>query len=246
MKIFGIPHDGKFTAKEVRKIAKDFDNGKGFNIYEDNGDGVSLCAVKTIDCQNALLQGADAIEHVEKIIKEVTKVRTDFDIAYFLEKLPKDDRDAIYALYEGMSKVKGIIGDNSKVGKAVQIDVPKKSMEKAREMIKEEAHAMANAAVGKPSVEGQWLAVRGCMDDRGDDCVILRVGHGIGITKDEYLRANAVIGIPQSDEHFLECVNKLNDEDGFPRLPKTFRYSEIKEYLKEDGPFYKPLKKECK
>ena len=109
MKIFGIPHEGKFTAKEVRKIAKDFDNGKGFNIYEDNGDGVSLCAVKTIDCQNALRQGADAIELVERIIKEVTKVSTDFDIAYFLEKLPKEDRKAIASLYEGMDKVKAQI-----------------------------------------------------------------------------------------------------------------------------------------
>ena len=112
MKIFGIPHEGKFTAKEVRKIAKDFD--KGFNIYEDNGDGVSLCAVKTIDCQNALRQGADAIELVKRIIKEVTKVSTDFDIAYFLEKLPKEDKKAIASLYECMYNVKAQIEKASK------------------------------------------------------------------------------------------------------------------------------------
>lgn len=70
MEAYGFPHEGKFTAKEVRKIADDFDNGKGFNIYEDCGDGVSLCAVKTIDCQAALRQGADAIERLGSVEKE--------------------------------------------------------------------------------------------------------------------------------------------------------------------------------
>ena len=73
MEAYGFPHEGKFTAKEVRKIAEDFDNGKGFNIYEECGDGVSLCAVKTIDCQAALRQGADAIERLEAVVKECEK-----------------------------------------------------------------------------------------------------------------------------------------------------------------------------
>ena len=77
MEAHGFPHEGKFTAKEVRKIADCFNTGNGFNIYEDCGDGVSLCAVKTIDCQSALRQGADAIEEnaqlkarLEAVVKE--------------------------------------------------------------------------------------------------------------------------------------------------------------------------------
>lgn len=69
-----MPVEGPMSAKQVRKIADDFDNGKGYNIYEEDGDGgVSLCAVKTIDCQNALRQGADAIERLEAVVKLLTE-----------------------------------------------------------------------------------------------------------------------------------------------------------------------------
>lgn len=77
MEVLGIPHDGAFTAKEIRKIADDLDNGKGFNIYESDGDGgLSLCAVKTIDCQAALRQGADAIDRLEKVVKIAEEARS--------------------------------------------------------------------------------------------------------------------------------------------------------------------------
>ena len=76
MKVFGLPVEGPMSAKQIRRIADDFDNGKGYNIYEEDGDGgVSLCAVKTIDCQKALRQGADAIERLAKIEKLVEDTR---------------------------------------------------------------------------------------------------------------------------------------------------------------------------
>lgn len=217
----------RYTPKELNLMAARCYKNKPHNDYV-----VALMLYQAEDMQSV----------IEKIVKCATenKWRDDEDQGVKVNtcaKLHNSILDDIIKIANGKS-----VSEECKVGKAVQIDVPQKSMEKAREMLKDEARAMANAAEGKPSVEGQWLAVRGCMDDRGDECVILRVGHGIGITKEEYARANAVIGIPQSDEHFLECVNKLNDEDRFPRLAKTFRYSEIKEYLKEDGPFYKNLK----
>lgn len=86
MEAHGFPHEGKFTAKEVRKIADCFNTGNGFNIYEDCGDGVSLCAVKTIDCQSALRQGADAIEEnaqlkarLAAVVKECERRMKEYD-----------------------------------------------------------------------------------------------------------------------------------------------------------------------
>ena len=86
------------------------------------------------------------------------------------------------------------------------------------------------------AIKGQWLAMRGCMDDQGDDWVVLRVGHGTSITQAELNRVAAVVRVPYvSDEQFVKDVNKLNKADGFPAIKKTFRYSEVKDILGNGG-----------
>ena len=85
-------------------------------------------------------------------------------------------------------------------------------------------------------VDGQWLPMRGCMDDKGDDFTVLRVGHGISLTDDEAIRMRAVVGCPIENAVFIERVNKLNKEDGYPSVGRTFRYSEVKHVInKQEG-----------
>ena len=86
-------------------------------------------------------------------------------------------------------------------------------------------------------VDGQWLPMRGCMDDKGEDWVVLRVGQGTSITQAEHNRVAAVVMVPYvSDEQFVKDVNKLNKEDGYPSVGRTFRYSEVKHVInKQEG-----------